>query len=141
MIPGAYFDENTYTADFDGDGDVDADDSLWAARMRRYNYRITVRGCITEDHTAEVDDLHDWSNKWAFPIYDADTMALSWGTIDYEFDERLRIVRDQGLTSLDDTPTRRLRVTSSRLHTPQANLPKLPLLPVSPTLLYYGEAL
>jgi hypothetical protein len=141
VIPGAYFDENTYTADFDGDGDVDADDSLWAARMRRYNYRITVRGCITEDHTAEVDDLHDWSNKWAFPIYDADTMALSWGTIDYEFDERLRIVRDQGLTSLDDTPTRRLRVTSSRLHTPQANLPKLPLLPVSPTLLYYGEAL
>ena len=141
VIPGAYFDENTYTADFDGDGDVDADDSVWAARMRRYNYRITVRGCITEDHTAEVDDLQDWCNKWAFPVYDAGTMALTWGTIDYEFDERLRIVRDQGLTSLDATDTRRLRVTSSRLHTPQANLPKLPLLPVSPTLLYYGEAL
>ena len=141
VIPGAYFDENTYTADFDGDGDVDADDSVWAARMRRYNYRITVRGCITEDHTAEVDDLQDWCNKWAFPIYDAGSLALSWGTVDYEFDDRLRVVRDQGLTSLDATPTRRLRVTSSRLHTPQANLPKLPLLPVSPTLLYYGEAL
>ncbi len=38
VIPGAYFDENTYTVDFDSDGDIDGADSLWAARMRRYNY-------------------------------------------------------------------------------------------------------
>lgn len=137
VIPGAYFDENTYTTDFNGDGQIDAEDSVWAARMRRYNYRITVRGCITEDHTAQIEDVQDWTNKWAFPIY-ADADTLSWGSIEYEFDERLRIARHQGQTTLDTaTNTRR---TAQQVYTPQANLPKLPLLPVSPTLLYYGEA-
>ncbi len=136
VIPGAYFNEKTYTQDFNGDGTIDAEDSLWAARMRRYNYRITVRGCITEDHTASVEDVQDWSNKWAFPIYTSDT-DLTWGTIEYEFDERLRVKRDQGLTALDTSTGE--RTTDNVLHSPQANLPRLPLLPVSPTLLYYGE--
>lgn len=136
VIPGAYFDENAYTVDFDGDGDIDGDDSLWAARMRRYNYRITVAGCITEDHTAAIDDAQDWHNKWAFPIYDT-TTELRWGTIEYEFDDRLRVRRDQGRTTFD--PGTRVRATTERLHTEQTNLPRLPLLPVSPTLLYYGE--
>ena len=137
VIPGAYFNEKTYTVDFNGDGQIDGEDSLWAASMRRYNYRITVRGCITEDHTAAIEDVQDWSNKWAFPIYTSET-ELTWGTIEYEFDERLRVRRDQGLTVLD--PGTAERTTDARLYSPQANLPRLPLLPVSPTLLYYGEA-
>ncbi len=137
VIPGAYFDESTYTVDFDDDGDIDGDDSLWAARMRRYNYRITVRGCITEDHTAQIEDAQDWSNKWAFPIYTSAT-ELTWGTIEYQFDDRLRVNRDQDPTNFNSTTN--VRNSANRLYTPQANLPKLPLLPVSPTLLYYGEA-
>lgn len=136
VIPGAYFDQDAYTLDFDTDGDIDGVDSLWAARMRRYNYKITVRGCITEDHTAAVEDAQDWHDKWAFPIYDTET-ELRWGTIEYEFDERLRVRRDQGRTTLDTGSD--VRATTERLHTERTNLPKVPLLPVSPTLLYYGE--
>jgi len=110
---------------------------VWAARMRRYNYMITVRGCITEDHTAALEDAQDWHNKWAFPIYDT-TTELRWGTIEYEFDDRLRANRDQGRTTFNGGT--RVRATTARLHSEQRNLPKLPLLPVSPTLLYYGEA-
>ena len=70
------------------------------------------------------------------PIYDT-TTELRWGTIEYEFDDRLRVRRDQGRTTFD--PGTRVRATTERLHTEQTNLPRLPLLPVSPTLLYYGE--
>lgn len=134
VIPGAYFDANARAMDYDGDGTIQADERLWATRMLRYNYRITVRGCITEDHTANVEDVADWSNKWAFPIY-SDGSTLGWGTIEYEFDDRLRVPRDQGITSLSGD----VRSTTQRISSPQANLPKLPLLPVSDSLLYYGE--
>jgi len=135
VIPGDYFDPNARAQDFNGDGSISIAERLWGVRMRRYNYNITVCGCITEDHTAEIEDAQDWSNKWAYPRYGSAT-TLDWGTVEYQFDERLRVARDQGTTSLSGG----VRSSSVRPYTPQANLPKLPLLPVSPTLLYYGEA-
>lgn len=136
VIPGAYFDSDAQAMDFDGDGTIQADERLWATRMLRYNYRITVRGCITEDHTANVEDVAEWSNKWAFPIY-SDGETLSWGTVEYEYDDRLRVSRDHGITNLN--PATDVRTTGQRIYTPQSNRPKIPLLPVSPSLLYYGE--
>jgi hypothetical protein len=136
VIPGAYFDETAVTADYDGDGNITAIDSLYAARARRYNYEITVRGCITEDHTAGLDSSQEWTRKWAFPIYSADgaTLSLSWGALKYEFDERLRMNRDQSLTTLTGT----VRQASAMATTPESILPKLPCLPSSPTLHYRG---
>jgi hypothetical protein len=136
VIPGAYFDETAVTMDYDGDGVITAVDSLYAARARRYNYEITVRGCITEDHTADLDSSQEWTRKWAFPIYSADgtTLSLSWGSLRYEFDERLRMNRDQSLTTLTGT----VRQASEIATTPESRLPKLPCLPSSPTLHYRG---
>lgn len=136
VIPGEYFDPNASTADYDGDGTIDPLDSLYAARFRRYNYEITVRGCITQDHTAPLDMVQDWTRKWAYPIYSGsgNGLTLTWGTLRYEFDERVRISRDQSLTTLAGA----VRSAGTLTVSPLSNLPKLPCLPSSPTLIYSG---
>lgn len=100
-----------------------------AVENRRYNYRLTFTGAIAENFTASVEAAQDWTDKLAYPAeYTSDTIAsLSrWGTIDYNFDETLRTVRFHG-TVADPV-------------NPAANLPRMPLQPVSPDLVYYGEA-
>jgi hypothetical protein len=136
VIPGEYFDPTAATRDYDGNGTVDALDSLYAARFRRYNYEITVRGSITQDHTAPLDMVQDWTRKWAYPIYSGSggSLTLTWGGIRYEFDERVRVSRDQSLTDLVGTVRRASVLTVS----PESSLPKLPCLPSSPTLIYSG---
>jgi hypothetical protein len=136
VIPGEYFDPTAVTADYNGVGGIDAADSLYAARFRRYNYELVVRGSITEDHTAPLDAVQDWTRKWAYPIYTpANTgLSLAWGSIRYEFDERLRISRDQSLTTLSGT----VRSATALGASPESNLPKLPCLPSSSTLIYGG---
>lgn len=136
VIPGEYFDPDAVTADYNGNGSIDAEDSLYAARFRRYNYELVVRGSITEDHTAPLDAVQDWTRKWAYPIYTpANTgLSLAWGSIRYEFDERLRISRDQSLTTLSGT----VRSATALGASPESNLPKLPCLPSSSTLIYGG---
>ncbi|MEI6501263.1 MAG: hypothetical protein WCP21_09595, partial [Armatimonadota bacterium] len=69
VIPGSYFDPQATTTDVNGNGTIDAQDSLYAARFRRYNYEITVRGAITEDHTAPIGAVQTWTTRWAYPIY------------------------------------------------------------------------
>lgn len=136
VIPGEYFDVTAATQDFDGNGTIDALDSLYAARFLRYNYDITVRGCITQDHTAPLDMVQDWMRKWAYPIYSGSggSLALSWGTLRYQFDERLRCNRDQSLTTLAGT----VRSAATSVASAESTLPKLPCLPSSPTLTYSG---
>jgi hypothetical protein len=136
VIPGEYFDPSAVTADYNGSGGIDPLDSLYAARFRRYNYEITVRGCITQDHTAPLDMVQDWTRKWAYPVYSGsgNALALTWGTLRYEFDERARISRDQSLTTL----TGAVRSASTLTVSPESSLPKLPCLPSSPTLIYSG---
>jgi len=107
-----------------------------AERFRRYNYKITFNGTIAENFTVRVEAARDWTDKTAYPTsYSAGTLS-EWGTIDYIFDETLRVARDQALTTLAGTD----RSSSDVLASAQSNLPKLPLLPVSPDLVYYGEA-
>lgn len=97
---------------------------------RRYNYRITFVGTIAENFTASVEAAQGWTDRLAYPgewvETGADVWELGqWGTIEYIFDESLRSARFPASVS---TPTN-----------PAANLPRLPLLPVSPDLVYYGE--
>lgn len=138
VIPGQYFDRTAVTRDYNGNGVVDALDSLYAARFARYNYEITVRGAITEDHTAPLEAAQTWMERWAYPIYSGtgDNLTLAWGTIRYEFDERLRMNREQSPTALNGA------VRSGAMGaTVQSSLPKLPCLPSSPTLIYAGGTL
>jgi len=123
VIPGSYYDASRQSTD-------PAAQSAFARRMRRYNYDICVRGTITEAFHAEPEAVRDWSDKWAYPVG-----AGGWGTIRYEFDESLRRARDQAITTLSGNQ----RVAAAVLATEQANLPVLPLLPVSPDLVFYGE--
>jgi len=100
-----------------------------AVENRRYNYKITFNGTIAENFTAPVEAAQDWTDKMAYPAaYAGATIGTlsQWGTIEYEFDETLRLARFHGAV-VDPTH-------------PAANLPRVPLLPVSPDLVYYGEA-
>ncbi|MFW5866236.1 MAG: hypothetical protein ACOCX2_00375, partial [Armatimonadota bacterium] len=92
---------------------------------RRYNYRITFIGTIAENFTASVEAAQDWHDKTGYPEWDTGGDLAGWGTISYEFDETLRMTRFDS--------------TVSNSTNPAANLPRLPLLPVSPDLVYYGE--
>jgi hypothetical protein len=136
VIPGQYFDPQATTDDLDGNGTISGLESLYAARFRRYNYEITVRGAIVEDHTAPIGAVQTWTNRWAYPVYQgtAANPTLTWGTLRYQFDDRLRVNRDQALTTL----TGSTRSSGSILTTPESMLPKLPCLPSSPTLIYTG---
>ena len=111
-----------------------------AERFRRYNYKIDFTGTIAENFTAPLEAVRGWTDRTAYPNAYATTGELTeWGTIRYHFAEALRIVRNQGLTTLAAASTPP-RTTSTYPATAEANLPKLPLLPVSPDLIYYGEA-
>jgi hypothetical protein len=99
-----------------------------AIEFRRYNYRITFNGTIAENFTASVEAARSWTDRLAYPAEyeDASIASLSrWGTLEYNFDETLRLVRyHSGVAN----PAHRA-----------ANIPRMPLLPVSPDLVYYGE--
>ena len=72
-----------------------------------------------------MEAARDWHDTLAYPeSYDSGNLA-QWGTIEYIFDETLRTARYHSTVS---DPTH-----------PAANQPRLPLLPVSPDLVYYGE--
>ena len=118
---------------------ISALDSLYAARFQRYNYEIVVRGTITEDHTAPLEAQQTWMTRWAFPIYSGSgsSLSLAWGSIRYEFDERLRQARNQSPAALTGT----VRRSASDPNDVQGLLPKLPCLPASPTLMYAGGTL
>ncbi|MEI6501015.1 MAG: hypothetical protein WCP21_08305, partial [Armatimonadota bacterium] len=146
VIPGSYFDPRATSPDQNGTnvatpgGGDEWQESVYASRFRRYNYEITVRGAITEDHAAPIGAVQTWTTRWAYPIWNTTgaSPVLSWGTIRYQFDERLRLNRDQGLTELNTVGSQYVRSTNTILTTPESMLPKLPCLPSSPTLIYTG---
>ncbi len=99
-----------------------------AIRNRRYNYRISFHGTIAENFTAPVEAAQRWTDEMAYPAqYDGTGVGTlsRWGTIEYTYDETLRLARYR---SPLDSPTH-----------PAANLPRMPLLPASPDLVYYGD--
>lgn len=135
VLPGDYFDRAAGATDRDGDGVLDS------VEYRRYNYEITVRGTIVENYTAPPAAVRDWLDKWAYPVWPA-ADRLCWSSIRYEYDESLRAGRDQPPTSLVGN----VRVSNANpLYDPSAdvplawNLPRVPVLPVCPDLIFFGE--
>ncbi len=128
VIPGDYFDPNQSGAG--------------ARAYRRYNYDICVRGAISEAFHAEPEMVRAWCDRWAWPV-----VGGGWRTIRYEFDETLRDTRDpRDLRPSTLSGAVRASVLSPATKlpgltraTPQGNLPKLPLLPASKDLIFYGE--
>lgn len=121
VIPGDYFDGTQV--------------GYMARRFRRYNYDICVRGAITEAFHADPGMVRDWSDKWSWPL-----AGGGWATIRYEYDEQLRAARWQAATTLTGASGNVRAAASSLVPLPaQANLPKLPLLPVTGQLDFQGE--
>lgn len=127
IIPGSYYDpEATGPA---------------AANFRRYNYEITIRGAITENYTAPPEAVREWAEKCAYPsdwFQQAGSWYPSWGTVRYEYDESLRAGRDQPAGQV--LPGDNVRRSAGDPTSPAWNLPRLPVLPVSPSLIYFGQA-
>jgi hypothetical protein len=114
VLTGDYFDE-----------EVTRDE---AVAFRRYNYRVAFIGTIAQNFTASVEAQQDWHDKLAYPAeYSGTTIGTlaRWGTLEYHFNDTLRLARYHAGVSMP-------------LH-PAANLPRMPLMPVSPDLVYYGE--
>jgi len=101
-----------------------------AERFLRYNYDIEIRGTITENFHPGPAAVREWQEKWAFP-----DPTAGWNSIRYVYDETILAAREQPTTTLSGP----VRSASTVLATDQANLPKHPLLPVSPDLIYYGQ--
>jgi len=119
VLTASYFDD-------EASGDPNTPEPV---EFRRYNYKISFNGTIAENFTAPVEAVQDWIDKSAYPAaYSGSTIdTLSrWGTIEYRFDETLRAARFYS-------------TVADPMH-PAANQPRVPLLPVSPDLVYYGEA-
>jgi hypothetical protein len=148
VIPGAFFETveaiDAAIGPAAGDninGRIDtADEAARARTYLRYNYDILVRGSITENFTAPVDAVAEWTDKWALnspaatpadPRLDGTLRSIT-----YLFDESVRAARDRGdIGAVSVPPGGTLRTTAS------ANLPKLPALPVGADLIYYGETM
>ncbi|HEY3397102.1 MAG TPA: hypothetical protein VGM19_05515 [Armatimonadota bacterium] len=123
VIPGQYFDVGAT-------GDQ-------APRFRRYNYDLEIRGAISENFHASPAAWREWQDHWAYPQYFIDTdgnAALAWGTINYRYDDTLVACRVEPSTQVDAN----LRYGTESPDAPGANLPKLPLLPTCPGLIYHG---
>ncbi len=103
-----------------------------ARRFLRYNYDIEVRGAITENFHPGPAAVREWQEKWAFP---AGGGSDAWNSIRYVYDETILAAREQAPTELVGT-RRQTDAAYGVVATNAANLPKCPLLPVSPDLLY-----
>jgi hypothetical protein len=134
VIPGGYFEpdpvgqldrnlDGTPDVDVNGDGNRDlADFDAYATHFKRHNYQVIFTGCIVEDRPAGPEAVKDWTDKWAYPLWDASGNVTGWDSIQYYFDTSYRLARDDpGLTG-----------------SPESNLPALPALPVSSDLIVVG---
>ncbi|MBI5833963.1 MAG: hypothetical protein HZB16_16845 [Armatimonadetes bacterium] len=124
VIPGDWFDARAQLLTDVKDGTAgnasttNAADRL--ARLKRYNYQVQVNGAVAVNNLAELSDVAQWSDKWAYPVNGAGaTLYNDYNTLRYSYDWGLRGVWPTG--------------------TPRANLPLLPALPLSTGLAYVGE--
>ncbi len=101
-------------------------------RFLRYNYDIEIRGAITENFHPGPAAVREWQEKWAWPVGGG---SAAWNSIRYVYDETILAARHQAPTELAGT-RRQTGAAYGVVPTNAANLPKHPLLPVSPDLLY-----
>jgi hypothetical protein len=130
VIPGQYFDPNPTQPD--------------PFRFRRYNYDIEIVGPISEDHPADPSMVHDWLDKWSYPVA-LSGGGVAWEQIVHRFGGTHIMTRDARFAgagtlflggALEGAPEGwRLAVDTTR----EATCPVYPCLPVSPDLIFVGE--
>lgn len=124
IIPGDWYDPRAQdifsVADFATPGQAGSDVDLASARLarlKRYNYRITINGAISVNNLPSLDEQAAWAEKWVYPDGGAgEAMFNDYDSIVYRYDWGLR------------APS-----------TLRPNLPRLPALPAAPGLIYAGE--
>jgi hypothetical protein len=133
IIPGPY-----YVPDAQADA---TGDPYPSARFRRFNYDLEIRGAIAENFHAPAAAWREWQDHWAYPQYFSGTAGetLAWGTVKYYYDETLLATRAEPQTTLNTTGGQVVRYAGEDLADPGINLPKLPLLPTCPGLIYRGS--
>lgn len=110
----------------------------YMARYRRLNYDLEIRGAIAENFHADPAAWRQWHDHWAYPQYfdGGAGPALAWGTITYRYDETMLASRVEPQTQLGGA---NVRYAEESPTAGGANLPKLPLLPTCPGLIYRGS--
>jgi type II secretory pathway pseudopilin PulG len=107
-------------------GDPDYDPDVSPLPGEPMDIRITVRGAVSENRTAPLGDVNDWTAKWrgsdegwlpTSPNYNPD-LEISKFTLRYLYDSSLRRALVPGDPS---------------------SPPRLPKLPVSPAMIAWGE--
>lgn len=96
------------------------------ARLRRYNYRIQVRGALCINQMPSLNEVGDWTEHWAYPpdfVRDDPTPSALLGTTLFNEYDAVQYSYDWGLRTVGLRP----------------NVPRLPSLPASPGLVYAGE--
>jgi hypothetical protein len=149
VIPGPYFESiESIDAAIGGggaenlNGRIDTPDEIArAATYLRYNYDIVVRGSITENFTAPVEAVQEWTDKWACNVAASTvdpSMPATRLSVRYQYDRSMREARDRGdPAALSGS----LAAPLLRRSTEAANLARVPCQPVSSDLVYYGETM
>jgi hypothetical protein len=134
VIPPPLFDANAAGDATQGSAAPDPAD-----RFRRLNYDIEILGAITEDFQAPPAAWGMWQDQAAYPQYipgtGGGTPTLAWGTIEYIYDETMLASRVEPPTQLTSA---NIRYGTQAPSAPGTNLPKFPLLPACPGLIYQG---
>ena len=133
IVPGDWFDSRVSTlADVVDVGsgstaDTDADEAAARyARLRRYNYRIQIRGAIAINQMPSIMEAGEWTDHWAYPpdeIRDSGSPSGLLGAQLFNEYDAVQYQYDWGLRTVGMRP----------------NVPRLPSLPASPGLVYAGE--
>lgn len=128
IVPGEWWDERladlTYTwfdLNYNGVMDAGEDRNSLTQRFLRYNYGVRINGAISQNYTAPMSLVQDWANKWSY--YRSGTGT--WRSVDYAFDDSLRMNRWNNLNGTLDLA--------------EENLPRLPALPCAPMLIMSEE--
>ncbi len=133
IIPGDWFDSRVERLSDVYDSSVSSPDleraSARFARLKRYNYRITINGAIAVNQMPSLMEVGEWADKWCYPAdqvrqsdFTMDTSALSGATLFNDYGT-IRYRYDWGL-----------RTKANRI-----NRLRLPALPASPGVIYVGE--
>lgn len=135
VVPGDYFDEEARGFPQSADQtDPQISDGGWPrfVHYRRYNQAVRVIGAITANRVEDIASVALWKDKLAYPIYTYDEGAgqwlLRWRSIEMVFDPGFSSNRDRTVTL----------APGAFRSDPGANLPRLPMLPTCPGIIYLG---
>jgi len=128
VVAGDWFDPRVTTLSdvFEAGSTTSADQAAARyARLKRYNYRIQIRGALCINQMPSLNEVGEWTDHWAYPpdtVLDSGNPGGTGATLFNDYDA-IQYSYDWGLRTVGLRP----------------NVPRLPSLPASPGLIYAGE--